>query len=103
MCNLYSIMRSRAEVSRWFGGGRDRNNNQPPMPAVYPDYPAPVIRVAADGAREMADLRWGLPSPESALPASGVDRGVTNVRNTGSAHWTRWLGPSSRCLVPFTS
>ena len=31
------------------------------------------------------------------------DGGTTNVRNTTSAHWRDWLGPSSRCLGPFTS
>ena len=31
------------------------------------------------------------------------DPGVTNVRNVGSPHWRRWLGPESRCVVPFTS
>jgi putative SOS response-associated peptidase YedK len=25
------------------------------------------------------------------------------VRNTASAHWRRWLGVESRCVVPFTS
>jgi putative SOS response-associated peptidase YedK len=28
---------------------------------------------------------------------------VTNVRNAASPHWRRWLGPASRCVVPFTS
>ncbi|BDG74100.1 hypothetical protein [Roseomonas fluvialis] len=31
------------------------------------------------------------------------DSGTTNIRNTASAHWKRWLGVESRCLVPFTS
>jgi putative SOS response-associated peptidase YedK len=31
------------------------------------------------------------------------DGGTTNIRNTNSAHWKRWLGADSRCLVPFTS
>lgn len=29
--------------------------------------------------------------------------GTTNIRNVTSKHWKRWLGPESRCLVPFTS
>jgi putative SOS response-associated peptidase YedK len=29
------------------------------------------------------------------------DSGTTNIRNTGSKHWKRWLGVESRCLVPF--
>ncbi|NMJ43777.1 hypothetical protein GWK16_21190 [Roseomonas sp. JC162] len=28
---------------------------------------------------------------------------MTNVRNTASPHWRRWLGVEHRCLVPFTS
>src|SRR5256714_8736961 len=28
---------------------------------------------------------------------------TTNIRNTNSPHWRRWLVPESRCLVPFTS
>jgi hypothetical protein len=28
---------------------------------------------------------------------------VTNIRNVGSPHWRRWLGQSSRCIVPATS
>lgn len=31
------------------------------------------------------------------------DRGTTNVRNTTSRHWLRWLEPSNRCLVPLTA
>lgn len=31
------------------------------------------------------------------------DKGTTNVRNTTSQHWKRWLGPESCCLVPLTS
>ena len=74
----------------------------------------------------MKDMRWGLPSSSSALfqaakkRADGLrakrqefdfnellkmepDRGTTNVRNTDSKHWQRWLGPANRCLVPMTS
>lgn len=30
------------------------------------------------------------------------DPGVTNIRNVSSPHWRRWLGPTSRCVFPFT-
>ncbi len=46
---------------------------------------------------------WGMPSPLFALEGNKTDPGVTNIRNAGSPHWRRWLGPESRCLVPFTS
>ncbi len=44
-----------------------------------------------------------MPSPAFALKGRATDPGVTNVRNTASPHWRRWLGPASRCVVPFTS
>ena len=31
------------------------------------------------------------------------DSGTTNIRNTSSGHWKRWLGPDNRCLVPMSS
>ena len=45
----------------------------------------------------------GMPSPAFALEGKKCDPGVTNVRNTKSSHWRRWLGVESRCLVPITS
>ena len=62
-----------------------------------------AVRTGTDGVRELVLARWGMPSPAFALQGKKVDRGVTNVRNTASAHWRRWLSPASRCLVPFTS
>ncbi len=44
----------------------------------------------------------GLPTPPTYLTGKKTDRGVTNVRNPGSPHWRRWLGPAHRCLVPLT-
>jgi putative SOS response-associated peptidase YedK len=44
-----------------------------------------------------------MPSPVFALKGRTTDPGVTNVRNTASPHWRRWLGPANRCIVPFTS
>lgn len=31
------------------------------------------------------------------------DGRITNIRNTVSKHWQRWLGVEHRCVVPFTS
>lgn len=72
------------------------------MPGVFPDTAAPIVRVI-DGARELALARWGMPSPKMALEGKKTDPGVTNIRNTKSPHWRRWLGPEHRCLVPLTS
>ncbi len=81
---------------------RDNTGNLPALPGIYPDYPAPVITQEAEG-RVMRMMRWGMPSPAFVLKGKKTDKGVTNVRNTASPHWRRWLGPSHRCVVPFTS
>jgi putative SOS response-associated peptidase YedK len=80
----------------------DNTGNLPPLAGVYPDYAAPIVRTSAAG-RALAMARWGMPTPPTHLAARKSDPGVTNVRNTRSSHWRRWLGVESRCLVPFTS
>jgi putative SOS response-associated peptidase YedK len=87
---------------------------------------APVVRNAPDDVRELAMLRWGMPSSQKAqldaatkragkLRAKGLavdfdallrmepDSGTTNIRSTTSKHWKRWLSIENRCVVPFTS
>ncbi len=102
MCNLYSITKGQAAIREWLHATRDTAGNLPPMPGVFPDYPAPIFRVI-EGKRELGMARWGMPSPVFALKGRTTDPGVTNVRNTGSPHWRRWLGVESRCIVPWTS
>jgi putative SOS response-associated peptidase YedK len=80
----------------------DRLGTLAPPEAIYPDQPAPIARL--DGDDMVLQLaRWGMPSPKQFHSKSGIDRGVTNIRNTGSPHWRRWLNPENRCLVPLTS
>ena len=102
MCNLYSITKGQAAIREWLRATRDSAGNMPPMPGVFPDYPAPIVRVA-EGERELTMARWGMPSPVFALKGRTTDPGVTNVRNTASPHWRRWLGVENRCVVPWTS
>jgi hypothetical protein len=40
--------------------------NLAPMPGVFPDYQAPIVRNGAEG-RELATARWGMPSSSKAL------------------------------------
>jgi putative SOS response-associated peptidase YedK len=125
MCNLYSITKGQAAIIELTRAMRDTTGNLPPMPAVFPDYTAPVV-ANKDGGRELCLMRWGMPSSQKALldaatkradrlRAKGTDpdfkqllrmepdSGVTNIRNTSSKHWKRWLGAENRCVVPFTS
>ena len=103
MCNLYNMTTSQEAMRRVFEPLPlfDRLGNLPPLPEVYPDYQAPVVR-NLDHRREIVMARWGMPTPPQFLVGKKTDRGVTNVRNTASPHWRRWLGQDSRCLVPFT-
>jgi len=102
MCNLYSLTKSQDAIRQLLRALTDRTGNMPPLPGIYPDYPAPIVRNHAEG-RELTMARWGMPSPASVLVGKRTDLGVTNVRNVESAHWHRWLGPENRCVVPFTS
>ncbi|MHC2626459.1 putative SOS response-associated peptidase YedK [Bradyrhizobium huanghuaihaiense] len=98
MCNLYSITTNQAAIADLFRVVRRYEGNLPPMPGVFPDYPAPAIRNATDGERELVMMRWGMPPP----PRTGGPP-VTNIRNTSSPHWRAWLKPEHRCLVPANS
>jgi putative SOS response-associated peptidase YedK len=103
MCNLYSVTKGQQAIRALARAMRDNAGNLPLLSNVFPDMTAPIVRTGADGVRELATARWGMPSPAFALAGKTVDRGVTNIRNTASPHWRRWLGPANRCLVPFTA
>src|SRR3977135_3578984 len=98
MCNLYSMTTSQAAIIAITRAMRDKAGNLPPSQGLSPAYFAPIVRNAADGVRELAMARWGMPGP----PAIG-GAGITNIRNVKSPHWRGWLKPGSRCVVPFTS
>jgi putative SOS response-associated peptidase YedK len=102
MCNLYSVTKGQAAIRALARAMHDRTGNLPPLPGIFPDYSAPIVRNAA-GGRELTMARWGMPSPVFALAGKKSDAGVTNIRNLKSPHWRRWLEPESRCVVPFTS
>jgi hypothetical protein len=60
--NLYSITTNQAAIAALFRVINRYVGNLPPMPGVFPDYPAPVVRNAGDG-RELTMMRWGMPPP----------------------------------------
>ena len=125
MCNLYSMTKGQQAIREFTRAMEDKTGNLPSLPGIFPDYPAPIVRKTAEG-REMAMVRWGMPSSKKALMdaaskradklrAKGQevdftellrmepDKGTTNIRNTVSSHWRPWLGSENRCVVPFTS
>jgi putative SOS response-associated peptidase YedK len=97
MCNLYSITTNQAAIIALFRVVNRYVGNLPPMPGVFPDYPAPVIR-NTDHGTELVTMRWSMPPPPRTPGAP-----VINVRNTSSPLWRAWLKPENRCLVPTNS
>ena len=89
MCNLYSVTTNQAAIRNLFKVTKDSAGNLPPMPGVFPDYPAPVVRNAG-ADRELTMMRWGMPPPPR---AGGFP--VTNIRNTSSPHRRTWLKPET--------
>ena len=101
MCNLYRMTSNADAIRQLFGvhlGTVDMGGtNLPPFEGVYPDYEAPVLVAAGEGAR-LASMRWGWP------PFGEVKRPITNVRNLASPMWRNALrDPARRCLVPVTA
>ncbi len=61
MCNLYSTTTNQAAISALFRVVNRYVGNLAPMPGVFPDYKAPIVRTGADG-RGLATARLGMPS-----------------------------------------
>lgn len=53
MCNLYSMTTNQQAIRNLFAVSRDSTGNLPPMPGIFPDFMAPVVR-NAEGGRELA-------------------------------------------------
>jgi putative SOS response-associated peptidase YedK len=103
LCNLYSLNKGQKHIADSSRAVRDLTGNMPPYPAIFPNRIAPVVRTAPDGVRELINMRWGFPPPT--IPGSKPRNPyLTNVRNTDSRYWQRYLKqPEQRCLVPVTS
>jgi putative SOS response-associated peptidase YedK len=90
MCNLYSITTNQAAIIALFRVVNRYVGNLPPMPGVFPDYPAPVVRNAG-AERALTMMRWVCRHrPRPAARQSQM-------------HWRAWMKPENRCLVPFKS
>ncbi|RUV37525.1 SOS response-associated peptidase [Mesorhizobium sp. M7A.F.Ca.MR.148.00.0.0] len=102
MCNLYNITTSQEAVRQWTRALRDIVGNLEPSIDIYPNQFAPVVRNAPDGERELANLRWGMPTPPERVRGN-ADSGTTNIRNPQYGHWQQYVGVEHRCVVPVTS
>ena len=108
MCNLYTYKLSRDEIrgllqhyklvgQQWSEVFEREMAGKNDEALVYPKYQAPVV-IVRDGARELAYMSWGMPAPVPPLaPGEKPKRPgfLTNVRNTRSGHWRKWLAASA--------
>ena len=65
MCNLYSLTKGQQAIREFTRAMRDSTGNLPPLPGIFPDTMAPVVRTAPDVERELCLMRWGMPGPTS--------------------------------------
>jgi putative SOS response-associated peptidase YedK len=64
MCNLYSIATNQAAIIALFRVMNRYVGNLPPMPGVFPDYPAPIVRNAGAERGTGDDALGHTPAPE---------------------------------------
>ena len=73
MCNLYRQRSGPQAIIDIAKAMRSTVGNLAPGD-VYPDYAAPIVRTAADGMRELALSRWGMPSSSRAIYEAATKR-----------------------------
>ena len=92
MCNLYSITTNQAAIIALFRVINRYVGNLPPMPGVFPDYPAPVV-CNTDSGRALTKMRWACRHRR----AQEARRSPTSARQS-SPHWRGW--PQAGKSVP---
>ena len=96
MCNLYALTCEPQVVLQFFSVSHNRAQAFTPKEAIFPGYTAPVVRMSADGERELVNLSWGFILPQAGKAA----KRVTNTRDDkvlSSSFYVKTL-PGSRYL-----
>lgn len=101
MCNLYSMTAAREAILRLFRVGHNRAAAFEGLPAIFPGYSAPVVRLSGDGERELTMMSWGF----VLFQAGRAPRRVTNFRDDTARTSPFWRESFDlrRCIVPATS
>jgi putative SOS response-associated peptidase YedK len=56
LCNLYSVTKGQQAIRELARAMHDHAGNLPPLPGIFPDYQAPIVRNTLDG-RELVMAR----------------------------------------------
>src|SRR5262245_35669793 len=88
-------------IARLFRVSQNRAKAYEPLPAIFPGYVAPVVRLRDDGERDLVLMNWGF----VLLQDGRTPKRVTNVRDDTILVSKFWRGSfeERRCLVPATS
>ena len=73
MCNLYSLTKGPQAIRDFTRAMRGDVGNMPPLPGIFPDYFAPIVRRSAEG-RELVMARWACPRRSSRSKAATTFR-----------------------------
>ena len=98
MCNLYSVTKGQSAIRDLFAVQHDRAGNLPPLPAIFPDQVAPVVRIGGDGECELVMARWGMPGPPQFGGAAGDEHSRCE-----KPPLARMVGQEEPVIVPATS
>ena len=83
MCNLYSITTNQAAIGALFRIVNRYVGNLQPMPGVFPDYKAPIVR---NGEKEATLTFLGFPGQEEELELTYNEDGRTYELGTAYGH-----------------
>lgn len=106
MCNKYANTLDQILTREYFRIMReyDRLGNAEPLPAIWPKYEAPVVRMTPDGNRELVRMHWGFLTPQVSKktgkpikPAAWNNAREDKLRTTPL--W-RDSFQNRRCLIP---
>ena len=100
MCNLYALRSDPSALGQRFDADARALGNWPDQASIFPGGEVAIVRGGGEGGagRQILRSTWGWPHWKDGA------RPLTNVRNTDSPFWRRFVRSAKhRCLVPFTA
>jgi hypothetical protein len=71
--HIYSITSTQKAIIDLTRALCDVAGNVPPLPGVFPDYPAPIVRTGSDGGPRARHGALGMPTPPKFLEGKKTD------------------------------
>lgn len=106
MCNKYANSLNQNLMREYFRVMRehDRLGNAEPLPAIWPKYEAPVVRLTPEGDRELVRMHWGFLTPQVSKKTGKPIKPAAwnNARDDKLRTAPLWKDSfrNRRCLIP---